>query len=81
MKWRVKYCEKLIFAGYLISLVLYDHYSLNLIAMDSAVVLLVDIDSPVETVSERLLEPVSVFNFGHAPGVGSVVVWGCVGNR
>ena len=46
-----------------------------------AVVLLVDIDYPVETVSERLLEPVSVFDFGRAPGIGSVVVWRCVGDH
>ena len=46
-----------------------------------AVVLLVDMDYPMETMSERLLEPVLVFDFGRAPGIGSVVVWRCVGDH
>ena len=46
-----------------------------------AVVLLVDMDYPMETMSERLFEPVSVFDFGRASEVGSVVVWRRVGDH
>ena len=47
----------------------------------SVVVLLVDVNYPMEAVLKWLCEQVLEFDFGCTPGVGGVVVWRGVGDH